>query len=153
MILIQQISKWDLEYINDIKECLSHNVLNPIIDSIVIFSNCKGFESKIRIDSRKVKYFEVEIDLFEMMKYGKRNSKDLVIYSTPFLKFGIDLKEIMNLEKERVLKEENCYYIFNKGLDIKNERNIENILSGQKFNKSLNLNVVQPLRPLSYAYK
>ena len=73
MILIQQISNLDLEYIDDIKECLRHNVLNPIIDTIVIFSNCKNFESSVKIDSRKIKYFEVEIDLFEMMKYGLQN--------------------------------------------------------------------------------
>lgn len=114
MILIQQISNLDLEYIDDIKECLRHNVLNPIIDTIVIFSNCKNFESSVKIDSRKIKYFEVEIDLFEMMKYGKKNSKNFIIYSTPFLKFGIDLKKVMTLDAKNVLKEENCYYIFDK---------------------------------------
>ena len=139
MILIQQISNLDLEYIDDIKECLRHNVLNPIIDTIVIFSNCKNFESRIKIDSRKIKYFEVEIDLFEMMKYGKKNSKNFIIYSTPFLKFGIDLKKVMTLNEENVLKEENCYYIFDKRLDIKNKRNIEDILDGQKLPNSLNL--------------
>lgn len=139
MILIQQISNLDLEYIDDIIECLKHNVLNPIIDTIAVFSGCKGFESKIKIDSKKIKYFEVEIDLFEMMKYGKKNSKDLIIYSTPFLKFGIDLKKVMNLDSKKVLKEENCYYIFDKRLDIKNERHIENILLGQKLINTLNL--------------
>ena len=139
MILIQQISNLDLEYIDDIKECLRHNVLNPIIDTIVIFSNCKNFESSIKIDSRKIKYFEVEIDLFEMMKYGKKNSKNFIIYSTPFLKFGIDLKKVMTLDAKNVLKEENCYYIFDKRLDIKNKRNIEDILDGQKLPNSLNL--------------
>jgi len=139
MILIQQISNLDLEYIDDIKECLRHNVLNPIIDTIVIFSNCKNFESSIKIDSRKIKYFEVEIDLFEMMKYGKKNSKNFIIYSSPFLKFGIDLKKVMTFDMENVLKEENCYYIFDKRLDIKNKRNIEDILDGQKLPNSLNL--------------
>ena len=139
MILIQQISNLDLEYIDDIKECLRHNVLNPIIDTIVIFSNCKNFESSVKIDSRKIKYFEVEIDLFEMMKYGKKNSKNFIIYSTPFLKFGIDLKKVMTLDAKNVLKEENCYYIFDKRLDIKNKRNIEDILDGQKLPNSLNL--------------
>lgn len=139
MILIQQISNLDLEYIDDIKECLRHNVLNPIIDTIVIFSNCKNFESSVKIDSRKIKYFEVEIDLFEMMKYGKKNSKDFIIYSTPFLKFGIDLKKVMTLDAKNVLKEENCYYIFDKRLDIKNKRNIEDILDGQKLPNILNL--------------
>jgi len=139
MILIQQISNLDLEYIDDIKECLRHNVLNPIIETIVIFSNCKNFESSIKIDSRKIKYFEVEIDLFEMMKYGKKNSKNFIIYSSPFLKFGIDLKKVMTFDMENVLKEENCYYIFDKRLDIKNKRNIEDILDGQKLPNSLNL--------------
>jgi hypothetical protein len=54
MILIQQISNLDLEYIDDIKECLRHNVLNPIIETIVIFSNCKNFESSIKIYSKKI---------------------------------------------------------------------------------------------------
>ena len=49
MILIHQISNLDLEYINDIKEYLKYNVLNPIIEKIVIFSNCRGFEDKIKI--------------------------------------------------------------------------------------------------------
>jgi GR25 family glycosyltransferase involved in LPS biosynthesis len=139
MILIQQISSLDLEYVDDIKECLKHNVLNPIIETIVVFSNCRDFERKVKVESRKIKYFEVEIDLFEMMRYGQKNSKNYIIYSTPFLKFGTDLKKAMNFDVEKVLKEENCYYIFDKRLDIKNDRNIENILAAQKLVNSLNL--------------
>ena len=132
MVLIHQISSLDLEYIDDIKECLKHNILNPIIEKIYFFSNCKEYGQKIKVDSRKVKFFEVEVDLFEMMKYGKKSSKNLVIYSTPFLKFNIDLKKAIGMDKNKVLKEDNCYYIFDKKLDIKNDRNIEDILSGQK---------------------
>ena len=78
MILIHQISNLDLEYINDIKEYLKCNMENPIIEKIVLFSNCKGFQDKIKIDSRKIKYFEVEVNIFDMMKYGKNNTKDFV---------------------------------------------------------------------------
>jgi hypothetical protein len=139
MILIHQISNLDLEYINDIKEYLKCNMENPIIEKIVLFSNCKGFEDKIKIDSRKIKYFEVEINIFDMMKYGKNNTKDFVIYSTPFIKFNVDLKKVLTFDKENVFKEENCYYIFNKNMNIKNERSLEDILSGKKVDLKLNI--------------
>lgn len=139
MILIHQISNMDLEYINDIKEYLKYNILNPVIEKIVVFSSCIGFESKIKIDSKKIKYFEVDINLFEMMKYGKKNTKDFVIYSTPFVCFRDDLKKVLTFDSTKVFVEENCYYIFNKNLDIKNERNIEDILIGEKKGISLNI--------------
>jgi hypothetical protein len=139
MILIHQISNLDLEYINDIKEYLKYNVLNPIIEKIVIFSNCKGFEDKIKIESKKIKYFEVEVSIFDMMNYGKNNTKDFVIYSTPFIRFNVDLKKVLTFDKANVFKEENCYYIFDRKMDIKNDRNIENILSGKKVDLKLNI--------------
>lgn len=139
MILIHQISNLDLEYINDIKEYLKYNLLNPIIEKIVIFSNCKGFENKIKIESKKVKYFEVEINIYDMMKYGKNNTKNFVIYSTPFIRFNLDLKKVLTFDKENVFKEENCYYIFDRKMNIKNDRNIEDILSGKKVNLKLNI--------------
>jgi glycosyltransferase involved in cell wall biosynthesis len=129
----------DLEYINDIKEYLKYNILNPIIEKIVIFSSSVGFESKIKIDSKKIKYFEVDINLFEMMKYGKKNTKNFVIYSTPFIRFGNDLKKVLTFDSTKVFVDENCYYIFNKSLNIKNERNIEDILIGEKKGISLNI--------------
>ena len=139
MILIHQISNLDLEYINDIKEYLKYNVLNPIIEKIVVFSNCKGFEDKIKIESKKIKYFEVEINIFDMMKYGKNNTRNFVIYSTPFIRFDVDLKKILTFDKANVFKEENCYYIFDRKMDIKNDRNIEDVLSGKKVDLKLNI--------------
>ena len=139
MILIHQISNLDLEYINDIKEYLKYNLLNPIIEKIVIFSNCRGFEDKIKIESKKIKYFEVEINIFDMMKYGKNNTRNFVIYSTPFIKFNVDLKKVLTFDKANVFKEENCYYIFDRKMDIKNDRNIEDILSGKKVDLKLNI--------------
>ena len=139
MILIHQISNLDLEYINDIKEYLKYNVLNPIIEKIVIFSNCKGFEDKIKIESKKIKYFEVEINIFDMMKYGKNNTRNFVIYSTPFIRFNVDLKKVLTFDKANVFKEENCYYIFDRKMDIKNDRNIEDILLGKKVDLKLNI--------------
>lgn len=139
MILIHQISNLDLEYINDIKEYLKCNMENPIIEKIVLFSNCKGFQDKIKIDSRKIKYFEVEVNIFDMMKYGKNNTKDFVIYSTPFIKFNVDLKKVLTFDKGNVFKEENCYYIFDRKMDIKNDRNIEDILLGKKVDLNLNI--------------
>ena len=139
MILIHQISNLDLEYINDIKEYLKYNVLNPIIEKIVIFSNCKGFEDKIKIESKKIKYFEVEINIFDMMKYGKNNTRNFIIYSTPFIRFNVDLKKVLTFDKANVFKEENCYYIFDRKMDIKNDRNIEDILLGKKVDLKLNI--------------
>ena len=134
MILIHQISNSDLEYCNDIKECLNHNLTNPIIRKIVIFSSCINLEKKIGMDlkSKKLLLMKFDLSLFEIINYGKKNSKSFVIYGAPFIKFNVDLANILNFDVKKVLKDDYSYYIFDRNLKIKNERDIDDVLAGEK---------------------
>ena len=134
MILIHQISNSDLEYCNDIQECLNHNLANPIIRKIVIFSSCIDIEKKVGIDlkSRKLLLMKFDMSIFDMMNYAKKNSKSFVIYGAPFIKFNVDLANILNFDVKKVLKDDGSYYIFDKNLKIKNERDIDDVLVGEK---------------------
>jgi GR25 family glycosyltransferase involved in LPS biosynthesis len=139
MILIHKISNSDLEYLSDLKECLMYNILNPIIQRIVIFSDCPGIDKKLVIDlkSKKVLLLKFNIGIFEMMNYGKKNSKDFIIYSSPFIKFNGDLEKILKFDGKDILNDENSYYIFHKVLDIKDDRSIDDILIGKKIKINL----------------
>ena len=134
MILIHQISNSDLEYKDDIKECLNHNLANPIIRKIVIFSSCIDLEKKIGMDlrSKKLLLLKFDLSLFDMMNYGKKNSKSFVIYGSPFIKFNVDLANMLKFDVKKVLKDDYSYYIFDRNLKIKNERDIDDILVGEK---------------------
>ena len=134
MILIHQISNSDLEYRNDIKECLNHNLANPIINKIVIFSSCIDIEKKIGMDlrSKKLLLLKFDLSLFDMMNYGKKNSKSFVIYGSPFIRFNVDLANMLKFDVKKVLKDDYSYYIFDRNLKIKNERDIDDILVGEK---------------------
>ena len=134
MILIHQISNSDLEYKDDIKECLNHNLTNPIIRKIVIFSSCIDLEKKIGIDlrSKKLLLLKFDLSLFDMMNYGKKNSKSFVIYGAPFIKFDVDLTNMLKFDVKKILKDDGSYYIFDRNLKIKNERDIDDILVGEK---------------------
>ena len=134
MILIHQISNSDLEYCNDIKECLNHNLTNPIIRKIVIFSSCINLEKKIGMDlkSKKLLLMKFDLSLFEIINYGKKNSKSFVIYGSPFIRFNVDLANMLKFDVKKVLKDDYSYYIFDRNLKIKNERDIDDILVGEK---------------------
>jgi hypothetical protein len=140
MLLIIKIE--DLKYSNDINECLLHNISNPAITKIVIFSSLKNIDKKIVIDqkSRKVVLMKVEMDVLDMVKYAKKISKRYVIYSTPFIKFNNDLSSIMNnFDVKKIGKEDDSYYIFDKSVDVKDAKSLDDILCGDKI--SLNIRV------------
>lgn len=135
MLLIMKVGVEEAKYVNDIKECLIHNMSNSIITKIVIFSNTKDLDKKINVDSksRKVSLMKTDMDLFDILRYGKRNAKKYIIYSTPFVKFGTDLSNAFkNLdEKKSVVKDDGSFYVYHKSLNILKERNIDDILDGR----------------------
>ena len=140
MLLIIKIE--DLKYSNDINECLLHNISNPYITKIIIFSSINNIEKEIVVDqkSKKVLLLKSALDIFDMIKYAKRSTKRYVIYSTPFIKFNNDLSSIMNnFDKNKIAMEENSYYIFEKSLNIIKAKLIDDILFGEKI--KLNLRV------------
>lgn len=130
MILAIKIIQHDLAYINDIKECLVHNSSNPEIERIVIFS-----ESDLGIDvdskSKKILIMKMDLSHFDAISYSCRQSKDCVVYSTPFVKFDSNLK-ILKIEamKGVVFRSPDTYYVFRKGLKLENKSNLDEILGG-----------------------
>ena len=140
MLLIIKIE--DLKYSNDINECLLHNISNPAITKIVIFSSINNIDKQIVVDqkSKKVLLMKAEMDVLDMVKYAKKTSKRYVIYSTPFIKFGNDLSFMMkNFDENKIVKEDDSYYIFDKSVNVKNAKSLDDILCGDKI--SLNLRV------------
>ena len=130
MILTIKIIQHDLAYINDIKECLVHNSSNPEIEKIVIFS-----ESDLGIDvdskSKKILIMKMDLSHFDAIRYSCRQSKDCVVYSTPFVKFDSNLK-ILKIEamKGVVFRSPDAFYVFRKGLKLENKSNLDEILGG-----------------------
>lgn len=131
MILIHKISELDLKYKEDINECLIHNAADPIISKIVIFSDVKDVDKKIKIDqnSKKVLLMKIAASHFEILKYAKKAAKSHVIYSTPFMKFK-DLGSLKSLGENDIIKDDYSYYIFRKNLKIVDGRTIDSILQG-----------------------
>lgn len=141
MILLQNISEGDLKFIDDINECLMHNMSNYQIEKIVIFSNVKDIETKIGIDrnSKRVILIKVDPNHFDIIKYGKKKSKDYIIYSTPFIKFN-DVSSIMKkVHMDSIAKEPYSYYIFRRDVEVCNGKTIDEILLGSKIKSDLNI--------------
>jgi glycosyltransferase involved in cell wall biosynthesis len=141
MILLQNISEGDLKFIDDINECLTHNMSNFQIEKIVIFSNVKDIETKIGIDrnSKRVILIKVDPNHLDIIKYGKKKSKDYIIYSTPFIKFN-DISSIMKkVYMDSIAKEPYSYYIFRRDVKVFNGKTIDDILLGSKIKSDLNI--------------
>lgn len=143
MILLHKISEKDLIYKDDINQCLIHNISNKQISKIIIFSNVKDLDKKIGIDykSQKLLLLKIDANNFEILSYGKKNAKRYIIFSTPFIKFNDFLlnQSIISksIEENKILKEEHCYYFFNKKIKISNSKTIDDILIGEKIEVSL----------------
>ena len=141
MILLQNITENDLKFKNDINECLVHNMSNYQIEEIIIFSDIKDIDIKIGLDknSKKVVLMKIDCNHLDIIKYGKKKSKDYIIYSTPFIKFN-DVSSIMQkVHMDSILIEPHSYYIFRKDVGVCNGKTIDDILLGSKIKSSLNL--------------
>lgn len=141
MILLQNIVQNDLKFADDISECLIHNISNHQIEKIVIFSNIKDLDMKIGLDrnSRKVVLMKVDSNHFDSIKYGKKNSKDYIIYSNPFIKFNDISPSAAKLNMDSIIKEDYSYYIFRKDVQVCNGKTIDDILLGAKIKSKLDV--------------
>jgi hypothetical protein len=81
----------------------------------------------------------MDFNHLDIIKYGKKKSKDYIIYSTPFIKFD-DVSSIMKkVHMDSIVKEPDSYYIFRKDVQICNGKTIGDILMGVKLKSNLNL--------------
>lgn len=132
MILGIKICKHDLEYKEDIKNCLIHNSLNTSIEKIVIFYDFEIDGIEIDRKSRKILWLKMKMDHYQAIEYLMKSSRDLILYSTPFIKFNNDINLLKDqVRGGRVAKCEDSYYVFEKGRKLYNSSEIDRILSGE----------------------
>jgi hypothetical protein len=128
MVLVINISTNDLKYYSDIIDCLAHNASNPKINKIVLFCGtpCDLWENGI---SKKVSIIKTNSGHKEAMNYVKRISKKYIIYSTPFVKFTLDIDRLFSVVNEKVsIKDDNVYYVFHKSKVLVNSSTIDGML-------------------------
>ena len=130
MLLIVKIGSEELKYTKDINDCLIHNMENPVIGKIIVFSD---LDIGIKIDqsSKKVLHMKMDLSHYDTVKYAMRTCRDYMIYSNPFVKFGNDLITTMaTLDAKKSIRLRNSFYIVKKGQEIFPMSSLDDIFGG-----------------------
>ena len=118
MLLVVKIGSEELKYPKDINDCLIHNMENPVIGKIIVFSD-SDIGIKIDQSSKKVLHMKMNLSHYDTVKYAMRTCRDYMIYSNPFVKFGNDLITTMPiLDAGKTIRCRDSFYIIRKGKDI-----------------------------------
>ena len=130
MLLVVKIGSEELKYTKDINDCLIHNMENPVIGKIIVFSD---LDIGIKIDqsSKKVLHMKMDLSHYDTVKYAMRTCRDYMIYSNPFVKFGNDLITTMaTLDAKKSIRLRNSFYIVKKGQEIFPMSSLDDIFGG-----------------------
>lgn len=141
MILVLNVGKEELGSRKELVECLMHNISNPVIGKILVFSES---DLGIQMDpnSKKVVQMKMSLSHYDAIKYAVRIGKDYVLYSSPFVKFGNDLITIIgSISAGKCLRSRGAFYAFSKKAAIYPKDSMEDILGGSFVDSSIKADV------------
>jgi len=131
MILAIKIVKHDLEYVDDMRECLLHNSSIPDIEKIFIFSDQEISGIDIDKKSRKIVWMKIPMSHLDSIKWASKYSSGCIIYSTPFVKFDSAIRNMAEICRSgKIFRSQDSYYMFWKNTNLMNAHNIDDILGG-----------------------